>query len=155
MEAQCGLVLNGQGGVIRRGKAPPSIYCVLLYQRPQTLTARHDKTASRQTNRRNNPLLSAVNVVTEQETASFFSLIYTPVRAQRRRVPFPAWSGLSLNTYGLKKNKNSLEAFSMRSFIYLFMFEKIKMSNENDSDRLARFVHDILTHPVTQLNASF
>lgn len=46
VEAQCGLVLNGQGGVIRRGKPPPfqSSVCLLLYRRPWTLTARHDKT---------------------------------------------------------------------------------------------------------------
>lgn len=46
VEAQCGLVLNGQGGVIRRGKAPVYsllrllllLLLLLLYRRPWTLT---------------------------------------------------------------------------------------------------------------------
>lgn len=43
VEAQCGLVLNGQGGVIRRGKAPRARR-LLLSRRPRTLdgSTRHD-----------------------------------------------------------------------------------------------------------------
>ena len=67
VEAQCGLVLNGQGGVIRRGKA---LVCLSSVLAPEAVnTRRHDKTEScRQTNRRNTPLLSAVSTLERART---------------------------------------------------------------------------------------
>lgn len=70
VEAQCGLVLNGQGGVIRRGKAPVCLSSVLVPEAVNTHNSpRHDKTAScRQTNRRNTPLLSSVSTLEQGRT---------------------------------------------------------------------------------------
>lgn len=97
VEAQCGLVLNGQGGVIRRGKAPVYsllrlllLLLLLLYRRPWHSRARHDKTASRQTNRRNTPLLSAVNTLQQERPRFVTYLNSSAVQAQRQCSPLPA-----------------------------------------------------------------
>lgn len=101
VEAQCGLVLNGQGGVIRRGKAPFIVCCCTRGREHSRLDTTRQAGAGRQ-NRRNTPLLSAVNTF-ERERPPFSRLLTRQHTAaytrMRRRVPFTVWNGLSLNTY--------------------------------------------------------
>lgn len=127
VEAQCGLVLNGQGGVIRRGKALFIVCCCT----GGSEHSRHDTTRqrSRQTNRRNTPLLSAVNTF-EQERPRFLACLSanTLYTRMRRRVPFPVLNGLSLNTY-------VFFFFTSRSkhFLWVFFFSrKLKCQQSHD-----------------------
>lgn len=81
VEAQCGLVLNGQGGVIRRGKAPhvwrPSPYREAANAPRHDTTrpdptrpdrTRPDTTRQRAANRRDAPVLSAVSTLKQGRT---------------------------------------------------------------------------------------
>lgn len=69
VEAQCGLVLNGQGGVIRRGKAPFIVCCCTRGREHSRLDTTRQAGAGRQ-NRRNTPLSSAVNTFERERPPS-------------------------------------------------------------------------------------
>lgn len=97
VEAQCGLVLNGQGGVIRRGKAP--VYSLLrlllsllllLYRRPWTLTG-----STRQDSEQTDKQAEHSSLVCCQHAAAGTAPIchlfkQQRVQAQRQCSPLPA-----------------------------------------------------------------
>lgn len=115
VEAQCGLVLNGQGGVIRRGKPPlpnpPFIVCRCTggRERSQPDTTRH-----RQTNGRNTALLSAVNTLEQERPYVFFLLFLLAYLNAVTRFRYKKKNGLSVNTHDLKKN------MSPQTFVFQF-----------------------------------
>lgn len=102
VEAQCGLVLNGQGGVIRRGKAPVYsllrllLLLLLLYRRPWTLTG-----STRQDSEQTDKQAEHSSLVCCQHAAAGTAPICHLFKQQRRtgaEAVLPT-SRMSLNTH--------------------------------------------------------
>lgn len=98
VEAQCGLVLNGQGGVIRRGKAPVYsllrllllLLLLLLYRRPWTLTGSTRQDSEQTDKQAEHSLLSAVNTLQQERPRFVAYLNSSAVQAQKQCSPLPA-----------------------------------------------------------------